>query len=275
MSVKSFSQFLTEEKGKEVTFCWGRYNPPTVGHEKLMDAVKSKANGDYFIYASQSQNNKKDPLDYTTKVKYMRKMFPRHARAIILDKAVRTIFDLLTKLYDQGYTKANLVAGSDRVPEYAALVNKYNGVKGRHGFYNFEGGVNVISAGQRDPDADGVEGMSGTKLRAYVTDNNFAEFSKVMPKGFKDAQTLFNDVRKGLGLSESRSFREHIQFEAVSEAREAYVSGDLYDKGDDVVIKETNEVVKILACGANYLIVESTEGKRVRCWLEDVEKLTE
>jgi len=275
MNLKSFTQYLTEaSEGKTVTVCWGRYNPATIGHEKLFDATKKAAGtGDYFIYTTQSNDAKKNPLEYTTKIKYMRKMFPRHARAIILDKSIRTIFDLMTSLYDKGYTKINLVAGSDRVTEYDATCNKYNGVNGRHGFYNFEGGVNVVSAGQRDPDGEGVEGMSGTKLRGYVSDNNFAKFSEVMPKNFKEVQDYFNDIRKGLGLSESYSFREHIQLETVSEAREAYVEGELYEKGDLVVIKESEEIAKILVTGANYLIVEDSAGKKLRKWLDAVEPL--
>ena len=117
MSFKSFAEYVTEET-KEIVVAWGRYNPPTIGHEKLMTVVKKVAgSGQYRIYASQSQDPKENPIEYKTKVKYMRKMFPKHARSIMLEPKIRTMFDLMTKLYDEGVTKVTLVAGSDRVPE--------------------------------------------------------------------------------------------------------------------------------------------------------------
>jgi len=273
--VKGFADYITEAT-KEVTFTFGRFNPPTTGHEKLLDAVSKVARGGkYVVYASQSTDRKKNPLDYATKVKYMRKMYPRHARSIILDKKVRNIFDILVKLYDQGVNVVNLVVGSDRVPEFTALVNKYNGVKGRHGFYNFESGINVISAGERDPDADDVSGMSASKMRAAAAANDFAGFSKGLPKGFKEAEKLFNDVRRGMGLKESYDFREHIQLETVSDTREAYVAGELFNEGDVVVIKESDEVGQVIMRGSNYVLVEMADGKKLRKWLDDVEIIQE
>ena len=273
--MKGFADYITEAT-KEVTFTFGRFNPPTTGHEKLLDAVSKVARGGkYVVYASQSTDRKKNPLDYATKVKYMRKMYPRHARSIILDKKVRNIFDILVKLYDQGVNVANLVVGSDRVPEFTALVNKYNGVKGRHGFYNFESGINVISAGERDPDADDVSGMSASKMRAAAAANDFAGFSKGLPKGFKEAEKLFNDVRRGMGLKESYDFREHIQLETVSDTREAYVAGELFNEGDVVVIKESDEVGQVIMRGSNYVLVEMADGKKLRKWLDDVEIIQE
>ena len=269
--MKRFSDYITEA-AKEVTFTFGRFNPPTTGHEKLLDAVSKVARGGkYVVYASMSTDAKKNPLDYTTKIKYMRKMYPRHARSIILDKKIRTVFDILVKLYDEGATVVNFVVGSDRVPEFDALVNKYNGVKGRHGFYNFEGGINVISAGERDPDADDVSGMSASKMRAAAAANDFAGFSKGLPKVFKDGEKLFNDVRKGMGLKESYDFREHIQLETVSERREAYVAGELFNEGDVIVVKESDEVGQVIMRGSNYVLVEMADGKKLRKWLDDVE----
>ena len=274
MSFKSFSQYLTEAtSGKEACFTFGRFNPPTIGHEKLIAAVKKNADKDFFVFVSQSNDSKKNPLDYNTKIKYMRKMFPRYARQIILDKSVRSVFDVLTQLYDKEYTTVKMVVGSDRVAEFNALCNKYNGVKGRHGFYNFENGIEVISAGERDPDADGVSGMSASKMREAAAANDFKTFSNGLPSGFKEGQQLFNDLRKGLGLEESLSFREHIQLEAVSDIREAYVEGKIFNKGDLVVINEQNEVGTVCVRGTNYLVVEIGDGKKVRKWIEDVTPL--
>lgn len=272
---KSFSEYISEAKN-EITITFGRLNPPTIGHLKLLDSVSKTASGGlYRVYVSQSQDRKKNPLEYTQKVKYIRKMFPRHARSVILDKSIRNIFDVLTKLYKDGFTQVNMVVGSDRVSEFEKLTNKYNGIKGRHGFYNFEGGVNVISAGERDPDAEGVAGMSASKMRSAAAANDFQTFSKGLPSGFSEGKELFNDVRKGMGLSESHDFRSHIQFEPVSDDREAYVTGNLFSENDSVVITATEEVGTISFLGANYVIVETSEGKKYRKWISDIEQLDE
>ena len=151
--IRSFTQYLSEDT-KNVTFVFGRFNPPTVGHEKLFDKLKKEAGSDaYRIYSSKSNDPKKNPLDFKTKIKFLRRMFPKHARSIMADSDVRMILDCAVKLYDQGFTKVTMVAGSDRVNEFSALLNKYNGVESRHGFYNFENGIKVVSAGDRDPDS--------------------------------------------------------------------------------------------------------------------------
>lgn len=275
MSFKSFSEYVTEAT-KEITFTFGRFNPPTVGHEKLLDAVAKVARGSkYMVFASQSNDAKKNPLDYNNKVKYMRKMFPRHARSIQLDKSVKNVFDILVKIYDQGYNRVNMVVGSDRVNEFEALIGRYNAKKGRHGFYNFEGGVNVISAGERDPDAEGVSGMSASKMRAAAQANDFSLFTKGLPKNFKDGKQLFNDLRTAMGLKESHDYRQHIQLQTVSEEREAYVQGQLFELGDLVAIKESDEVGTVSMLGSNYVLIEMADGKKMRKWLTDIEKIEE
>ena len=274
LNLKSFTQYVTEGT-KDVTVAWGRFNPPTIGHEKLLTAVAKTARGSaYKIYASQSADPKKNPLQYKDKIKYMRKMFPKHSRNIMISSKIRTIMELLSSLYDQGFNKVTIVAGSDRVPEYETLANKYNKVKGRHGFYNFDGGINVVSAGVRDPDAEGATGMSASKMRAAAADNDFQTFSKGLPSGFREGQKLFNDVRKGMNLKESYKYRQHIELEKVSDEREEYVEGSLYDEGDLVVIKETQEIGNVLQLGTNYLLVETSNGK-YRYWLDQVEPLEE
>ena len=191
-----------------------------------------------------------------------------------LDKSVKNVFDILVKIYDQGYNRVNMVVGSDRVNEFEALIGRYNAKKGRHGFYNFNK-ITVISAGERDPDAEGVEGMSASKMRAAATDGDFKTFSMGLPSGFRDAQSLFNDVRKGMGMSAIKDFREHVQLEPVSQVREAYVQGELYNEGDVVVVKESDEIGQVIMLGSNYVLVEMAEGKRMRKWLDDVEKIEE
>ena len=273
MPIKNFTQYLIEED-REVYFTFGRMNPPTIGHGKVMDVLAKKSGkSDYKVYVSQSQNPKKDPLSYTDKVKHVRKMFPKHARQVMLDKDVKSVFDIAVKLYDQGYTKINMVVGADRIREFDVLLNKYNGTKARHGFYNFKK-INIVSAGERDPDATGVEGMSASKQRENAAKNDFVTFAQGVPKGMsdKDTRKLFNDVRKGMGLKEELEFKNHIELETVSETREQYVQGELFKVGDTVVIKESDEIGTVSVLGANYVIVETDNGK-LRKWLDAVELL--
>lgn len=262
-----FSEYLKEAKG-EMTFVFGRFNPPTTGHEKLFEQLKKASGGSYRIYASKSQDPKKNPLTFKQKIKFLRKIFPKHARSIMADNDVRTVLDIATKLYDQGYTKVNMVAGSDRVKEFSLLLNKYNGVKSRHGFYEFKDQIKVVSAGDRDPDAEGVTGMSASKMRAAAADNDMASFAKGLPKNV-DPKELFLTVRKGMGLKEQKI---EIKLDPVSEKREEYVEGKLFNVGDIVALKETNDVGTIKVCGSNYLIVEFGEWKK-RVWLDKVDLL--
>jgi len=272
--INSFKQYLVEAD-KQIYFTFGRMNPPTIGHEKLMDKLaQSAGRNPYKVFVSQSQDSNKNPLSYSDKIKFARKMFPKHARNILINKKIKTVFDAAVSLYDQGYNKVNMVVGSDRVNEFEILLNKYNGVKGRHGFYNFET-FRVISAGDRDPDSEGVSGMSASKMRAAAADNDFAHFGQGLPKGVSnsDAKALFNAVRKGMGIKEQSTFKNHIELKKVSDMREQYVQGNLFELGDEVVIKKTGQKGKISWLGSNYLVVEMN-GKTSRHWLEAVQKPT-
>ena len=272
--IRSFKNYLTEED-KVAYFTFGRMNPPTVGHEKLLDVLSDKSGrNDYFVFLSQSQDKKKNPLDYNSKVKHVRKMFPRHARRVMINKKVRTVFDAATFIYDKGYQSLVMVVGSDRVTEFETLLAKYNGEKANHGFYNFKS-ISIVSAGARDPDAEGVSGMSASKMRQFASDNNFSSFSQGLASSMsnKDAKKLFMDVRSGMGLKEETVFKRHVDLEPVSETREQFVQGKLFDLGDTVVIKESDEMGVIVHLGTNYLVVQIDEEKTVRKWLDDVQKV--
>src|SRR6056300_754513 len=249
MAIKSFNEYIVENS-KEVSFVFGRFNPPTIGDEKLFEHVKNQSRGgSYRIYASRSVDPKQNPLGFTEKVKFLRKMFPKHARSVMADKDVRNVLDIVVKLYEQGFTKVTMVAGSDRVKEFDILLNKYNGQKAKHGFYNFEGAINVVSAGERDPDADGATGMSASKMRDAAQQNKLHIFAKGLPSNYNPTE-LFNAVRKGMGLKESRSFRKHVELPPISETREDYIEG------------------------SNYLMVEC-DGIKSRQWLDSVELVEE
>ena len=273
--IKSFGDYLVEENST-AHFTFGRMNPPTSGHEKLLDKLAQVAGKQpYYVFLSQTQDKKKNPLDYSAKVKHVRKMFPRHARRVLINKQIVTPFNAASWIYDQGFKQLVMVVGSDRVREFTALLEKYNGVKGRHGFYNFKS-ISVVSAGARDPDAEGVEGMSASKLRSFASDNDFSQFSQGLGGlSTKDAKKLFVDVRKGMGLKEESMFKRHVELEPVSETREKFVKGELFEVGDQVIVKESDEVGVISHLGSNYVIVQLSEDKVVRKWLDAIEKIEE
>jgi phosphopantetheine adenylyltransferase len=273
MMIKGFKEhYLKEAASEEVVITFGRFNPPTNGHEKLLDKVASVAKGSkYRVYASQSNDPKKNPLSFTDKVKFMRKMFPKHARAILMDKNVRNFFDALTIAHDDGFKRCTIVVGSDRVKEFDTVLNRYNGKKAKHGFYEFYGGVNVVSAGERDPDSDDVSGMSASKLRAAAKANDLIIFTKGMPKGFKGAKALMNAVRSGMGLKESISFRQDIKLKRASYLREKYVKGNLFKVEDNVVVVETCQTGIINKLCSNYVQVKLDESEEVKnFWLSDI-----
>lgn len=269
--INSFRNFLVEEE-KTLYVVWGRMNPPTAGHEKLLDFLKAKAgNNPFRIYLTQSEDNKKNPIPFTQKVKFARKGFPQYARQIMMNKKLKTIFDAMTSFYDEGFKRIVIVAGSDRIREYDITLNKYNGKKGKHGFFNFEK-ISVLNAGDRDPDSQGVDGVSGTKLRGYVSSGDFTKFAQNMPKKLSnvDAKAVYNSVRKGLGLKEEKNFKNHVQLDPVSETREMYVAGDLFGIGDKVAIKENDVVGIITHLGTNYVIVEAND-TQYRKWITSID----
>jgi|TARA_B100000035_G_scaffold315047_1_gene333636 hypothetical protein len=267
----SFKQFLVEEE-KTVYFTFGRMNPPTIGHGKVLETLAKKAGKNpYRVFLSQSTDSKKNPLPYADKVKAVRKMFPRHARSIMLNKKIRNAMEAASALYDEGYKNVVMVVGSDRLNEFGTLLKKYNGKDARHGFYNFKN-INVVSAGERDPDSEGAAGMSATKMRDAAKENDFTAFSQGLPKTVSnpDAKKMFNAVRNGMGLKEENEFKRHIQLETVSEIREAFVRGELFEVGQEVIIEKTDQVGEIEIIGSNYVIV-NVNGERTRQWPESVQ----
>ena len=203
---------------KSIAFAFGRFNPPTIGHEKLMDMTRG-ANRNYRIYASQSQDAKRNPLTHTKKVKYMKDMFPMHKRKISRDKLV-TAIDVLVKLYKEKYTDVVMIAGSDRVAEFDKLLQKYNGVKAKHGFYKFKS-IRVISAGERDPDSEGLSGMSASKMRKAAQDNKFGTFKQGLPRKY-NGKELFKTVQKAMG---TRTFKEYNELDEGGLAPDSPTTG--------------------------------------------------
>ena len=254
--MKTLSQLY--ESPKQATFTFGRFNPPTTGHEKLIKALASQG-GDVMVFPSHSQDPKKNPLPVAKKIAYMKKMFPRYARNIKTSKS-RTVFEIATELQKLGYTDVVMVVGSDRVKEFESLLNKYNGVDGRHGFYDFKS-IKVLSAGERDPDAEGVEGMSASKMRAAAIDNDYDSFKLGLPKGFKQGEKLFKDIRQFMNLRETNwSFEEIL--------RDSYIRGEIFNVDDDVSTKDGLEG-KIVRKGTNYVVIETNDGMK-REWISNL-----
>ncbi|AOV60997.1 cytitidyltransferase [Synechococcus phage S-CAM22] len=259
-----------------ISITFGRFNPPTIGHEKLLDKVAKEAKtsgGEYRIYPSRSEDPKKNPLDAGTKIKYMRQAYPDHANAIVDSPDMRTIFDVLSALDADGYSSVNIVVGGDRVSEFNSLAQKYNG-----DLYTFDE-IKVVSAGGRDPDADGVEGMSASKLRKAAAEDDFESFSKGMSKGLgkEGTEKLYLTLRQAMQVEEFDDFAE-ASFELHEIAprldpqglREAYFNQDLFEVGTFVENINTGIVSKVVSRGSNYIISIDEHDGIFRSWLKDL-----
>lgn len=186
----TFKQF-NEAKSKPIIFTFGRFNPPTIGHEKLINKIKELGQGkEVQVFMSQTQDSKKNPLSFSEKLKFMKQAFK--GIKISTDKKLKSPFDVLEMLSDGGYKDVTMVVGSDRVDNFKGQVAPYlsPGKSIYLEFDNFE----VVSAGDRDPDADDASGISASKLREFVAEDDFTNFKKGVPKGI-DAKQLFSKLR--------------------------------------------------------------------------------
>ena len=216
--MKTYKRFLSEAKDRPAVFSFGRFNPPTTGHAKLADRlskVARTAGGDPMIFTSHSNDKKKNPLPHKVKVKYLRKFFGK--KIGVPDVSARTVFDIATALYNQGYRDIYMVVGSDRIREFDTLLKKYNSVKGRHGFYKFNN-IEIVSAGERDADADDVSGMSASKMRAFAEKGDLDSFKQGVPtRNAREAEQLYKDVRKGMGINEDTHLPLYMQEDLIQE----------------------------------------------------------
>ena len=231
--MKKFLDIIKEEekKAKKAVLAFGRMNPPTSGHLKLIDKVRhtaEKQGASHHVVVSHSQDSKKNPLSSEQKVKHLKRYSPG-THFVASSHEQPTILHHAAKLHAKGHTHLTVIAGSDRVKEMHHLLHKYNGVKGKHGYYKFHK-IEVHSAGHRDPDAEGTEGMSGTKMREHAKNKDFSSFRQGVPHHVSDehAHELMHDVRKGMGLHEdyNRGLNKAI-----------FVTGGP-GSGKDIVIRE-------------------------------------
>jgi nicotinic acid mononucleotide adenylyltransferase len=186
---------------KHVAFAFGRFNPPTVGHKKLIDTVVDASDGgDFYIFTSQSQDPDKNPLDYQTKVNFLKKLFPDIQDKIVYDVSIKNVLQAADKLKANGYTDATFVCGSDRVPEFTKLLNTWNGMDKTPRF----GTLNIVSSGEREDGVEGVEGVSASMAREFVKNNDFESFKGTVPNNPQLAKELFDAVKQGMATSKKK-----------------------------------------------------------------------
>ncbi len=268
-----FSPPPVEKTLGTLTIAFGRFNPPTIGHLQLMDTAAASAEqdqSDYIIVPSRTQDAKKNPLDVDSKIYYMRKMFPQHSERIYNDVNMRTIFDVLKKAHNDGYSSVRIVGGSDRIKEFDKLANNYNG-----NLYQFDN-IEVISSGDRDPDSDGVEGVSASRMRLAAAEGDFKTFRSGLPQEVsrKEAIELFDVLRQSMGIEEIQQEGYDVweiapKFDAHT-LRENYISEKIFQIGQLVENLNTGLVGRIIRRGTNYLICVTESGMMFKSWIKDM-----
>lgn len=262
--MKTIKQLLSELPNKSLIFAFGRFNPPTVGHELLIskvEALSKKTSIPYRIYTTATQDKKSNPLSQKDKIKYMEKSF-RNAH---IYAAKGNIIQLLQSFEKEGIKEIHLVVGSDRTKEFESLLNKYNGRD-----YKFSK-IEIHSAGERDPDSDDADGMSASKMRSAASNGDYKSFEKGVTKKLTDVDTkkMYNDVRKGLGLK-TESFEINIS-NNQNELREKYFRGEVFKIGSTV--KDDKGVYEVMDRGTNYITVINENGELSKKWLDSVKEV--
>ena len=274
--IRGFGQFL-EAKQQTAVFSFGRLNPPTTGHQKLLQKIiqTSKQQAGYAcLYVSHTQDPKKNPLTAKQKVAYIKKMFPKEARQIEIkeDTGIRNAIDVATALNGY-YENLVMVVGSDRVRDFKNLLNKYNGVESTHGYYKYTN-IQIVSAGERDPDAEGVAGMSASKMRAAAASGDYESFSLGLPSGFEGGKGLFKDLRLGMNIREQlKPFKPIVEMSSTELIREQYFQNLIYSIGDWVKDTKTGVTGEVVKRGTNYITLVEEDFSLHKVWLEDVESM--
>ena len=268
--MKTLKELLRSKVGRKqpVVFAFGRLNPPTIGHQKLIDKVITMAKrvkGLPVLYVSASQDKNKNPLTAKQKLDYLKKIYPRGIQLMPATGNERTFMEILKNRFDKRYTDVYMVAGSDRVLEFKKLIKKYNGKD-----YNFDT-VNVVSAGERDPDAEGVTGMSASKMRALAKQNNYKDFRSGLMKNTKekDAMKLFKDLKNQMGVREDM-VPPSSDSDELRVIRENYHNGEIFNMNETVENLKDGSIGKIIKRGPNYVQYEMEDGGVKRAWLDDI-----
>ena len=263
---------VPEAPGVVVVF--GRFNPPTVGHQKLLDRAAKEAEKRGYelrIYPSRSQDAKKNPLTPQMKISYMRQMFPDYSDNIVDDKGAKTIFNVLTGANEEGHANMIIMVGQDRLSEFQGLSHKYNG-----DLYNYDQ-LEVVSAGERDPDSDDVTGMSASKLRLAAAEGDFKKFAKGVPDtmGNMEKMELFNVLRRSMGVTEQTQVWEVAPKLDEEGMRDAYLVDNLYPVGSMIENVNTGLSGEVIRRGTNYVICVTENEIMFKSWLKDIQEYTE
>jgi len=265
--MKTISELLKKNTGrsKPVVFAFGRLNPPTIGHQKLIERVitiAKRVKGLPVLYVSASQDKRKNPLTVKQKVEYLKKVYPRGIKILPAVGSERTFMEILKNRFDKKFTDVYMIAGSDRVAEFKRLIKQYNGKD-----YNFDT-TEVVSAGERDPDATGATGMSASKMRDFAMNNDYTSFKQGLIRGTKekDAMKLFKDLKKGMGVNEAMAPED----DELRMIRENYHNNDIFNMGDMVENNNNGNVGKIIKRGPNYVQYEMEDGGVEKAWLNEI-----
>ena len=269
---KQTAEIMGAPSSESVVITFGRFNPPTTGHEKLLKSASAEADrskSDFRVYPSRSVDSKKNPLPPGTKIEYMQKMFPDYADNIKDDANARTIFDVLVACQNIGYKAVTIVVGQDRLSEFQSLAQKYNG-----DLYEFEE-IKVISAGTRDADAEGLEGMSASKMRAAAAEDDFKAFAKGIPNiGNMDKKNLYNILQKSMGVKKREIAKEDLwQYAPKLDPfglRVAYLKEHIFKVGTLVENVNTGVRGRITRRCSNHVIVQTPEHTMYKAWLKDL-----
>lgn len=256
-----------DSRGEVVTVVFGKFNPPTKAHQKVLSAAKQTASGgNFYIFPSRTEDKKKNPLPPDLKIDYMKEMYPEYAENIIDSDEFKTIFDVFIFLNQEGYTAVNVVCGAERVSEIDNLTNKNNGKA-----YQFNS-VNVISAGAKDPDS---ESESSAMARKAAAENDFETFKKSLPSNFKNSKQLFTDLQNVMNVKEGYNLWEIAPEYDWKGLRENYIFGNLFDVGSIVESCNTGLRGEVIRSGANHLICVTEDGVMFKSWIKDVCEYTE
>jgi hypothetical protein len=256
-----------------LTVTFGRFNPPTIGHQKLLDAAKKSAGkGSLRIYPSRSHDPKKNPYDPDEKIDVMKQMYPDHAGSIVNDPNSKTIFDVLKQAHEDGFSSVKIVVGGDRVKEFTKLSGDYNGK-----LYDFSD-VETVSAGERDPDAEGVEGMSASKMRKAAMEDDFETYRTGIPDLIDDktAKMMMTNLKKRMKVTkESWNLWEIAPRFDWKNLRENYINGKIFNVDQLVENLNTGLVGKVIRRGTNYLICVTEDNVMFKSWIRDIREYTE
>ena len=267
--MKKFSELTKSTVGRKqpVVFAFGRLNPPTIGHQKLIDRIISiakRVKGLPVLYVSASQDKRKNPLTVKQKVEYLKKVYPRGIKILPAVGSERTFMEILKNRFDKKFTDVYMIAGSDRVAEFKRLIKQYNGKD-----YNFDT-TEVVSAGERDPDATGATGMSASKMRDFAMRNDFKSFRAGLIAGTRenDAMKLFKDLKKGMGVNEE--ILPPSDNDELKDIREQYHNNEIYLMGEKIEVLSNRNVGTIIKRGPNYVQYEMEDGGVEKAWLNEI-----